>query len=647
MTRLAKLFEPIKVGQVELKNRILCLAMGTGIRIRDAEFSRELIGFYETLVSGGAAGIFVPMVPIYSGAEFDVIFQGAYEDRLIPGMREMAKAIHAHDAKAGAQLFIMDDQYARRKGDPAELVGPSAVAKPRGKPCRALTIEEIEYIVESYAEAARRARDAGFDMVEFHFGIGYLVSKFISPLANKRTDQYGGTLENRMKLPLDILAAVRKKVGNDYTLSARFAADELMEGGLTSEDGKEVAKLFERAGINLLNVQCGWHESPIPMIQMSVPRGRWAYLAEGIRKVTTTPVVAAYRINDPVLAEEILTSGKADLIGMARALIADPELPDKAKEGRLEDIRTCTACCYCLDQVHADIVNVMNNFPVACAINARAGRETKYRIEPTAEPKKVTIIGGGPAGMEAARVAALRGHKVTLYEKEDKLGGLLNVATLPPHKEELVNLINYLSHQVEKNGVQIKLGEEFTEATLERDPSEVVIVATGRTVPEINIPGVDEDNVVAAVDVLSGAKKVGDRVLIVGGGRTGCETAEFLNLKGKQVTIFEKEHRVGIGLGPTTRWTYMLRFISAGVNMERDAEVTKITERGMEVSRNGATEFFEGDTVVLATGTKPNNKLANQLKGKVAGRFGKIGDCVEPHGIAEAIETGFRIAISL
>src|SRR4030042_167631 len=190
MTRLTKLFQPIKVGQIELKNRILCLAMGTGIRIHNAEFSHELISFYETRVSGGAAGIFVPLVPIYSGAEFNDIFPGAYEDRLIPGMREMAKAIHAHGAKAGAQLFIMDDQYARRKGDTAEIVGPSAVAKPRGKPCRELTVEEIEYIRTCYAESAKRVRDAGFDMVEFHFGLAYLVSKFISPLTNKRPDQY-------------------------------------------------------------------------------------------------------------------------------------------------------------------------------------------------------------------------------------------------------------------------------------------------------------------------------------------------------------------------------------------------------------------------------------------------------------------------
>jgi 2,4-dienoyl-CoA reductase (NADPH2) len=647
MPRFTKLFEPIKVGQVELKNRLICLAMGTGIRIHDAEFSHELIGFYETRVSGGAAAAFVPMVPIYSGATFNIIFPGAYEDRLIPSMREMAKAIHAHNAKAGAQLFIMDDQYARGKGAPAEIVGPSAVAKPRGKPCRELSIEEIEYIVDGYAEAARRARDAGFDMVEFHFGIGYLVSKFISPLTNKRIDQYGGALQKRMKLPLDILAAVRKKAGTDYTLSVRFAADELMEGGLSSEDGKEVAKSFEKAGVSLLDVQCGWHESPIPMIQMSVPRGRWVYLAEGIKKVTNTPVVAAYRINDPVLAEEIVSSGKADLIGMARAFLADPELPKKAKEGRIEDIRICTACCYCLDQVHADMVDIMKNAPVACAINAQTGKETKRLIKPAAEPKKVTIIGGGPAGMEAARVAALRGHKVTLYEKENKLGGLLNVAILPPYKEELVHLINYLSHQVQKNGVLIKLGEEFTEDALERDMSEVVVVATGRTVPQPDIPGADKGNVVSVIDVLTCAREVGDRVLIVGGGRSGCETADFLNLQGKQVTILEKGHRVGIELGPTSRWTYILRFISAGVRMERAAEVTRITEKGVEVSRNGATEFFAGDTVVLATGTKPNNKLYSQLKGTFAGRLEKIGDCVEPHGIAEAIETGFLVATSL
>ena len=647
MTTSTKLFEPIKVGQVELKNRVLCLAMGTGMRIHDAEFSDQLISFYATRVSGGAAIGFVPMVPLYSGPEFKNMFPGAYDDRFIQGMQEMVKAMHAQDAKAGAQLFIMDDQYAREEGDPAEMIGPSSIAKPRGKPCRELTVEEIEYIVDSYADSAIRAREAGFDIVEFHFGIGYLVSKFLSPLTNKRTDQYGGSWENRLRFPLDILAAVRKKVGDDYTLSVRFAGDELMEGGLTSEDGKLLAKAWEKAGVNLLNVQCGWHESPIPMIQMSVPRGNWVYLAEGIKKVTNIPVVTAYRINDPVLAEEIVASGKADIIGMARALIADPELPNKAKEGRFEDIRICTACCYCLDQVHADINNVLNNSPVACAINAQAGKETKYIIEPTKEPKKVTVIGGGPAGMEAARVAALRGHQVTLYEKDNKLGGLLNLATIPPHKEELVNLINYLSRQVEKNGVQVKLGEEFTEATLETDRPEVVIMATGRTAPTPDIPGIEKTNVCNIVDVLTGAKRIGDRVLIVGGGRTGCETADFLNLKGKQVIIFEKEHRVGLGLGPTSRWTYILRFISDGVKMERDAEVTNITEKGVEIKRNGAAEFFEGDTIILATGSQPNNKLAGQLKGKVWGRFESIGDCVQPNGIAEAIETGFRVAISI
>jgi 2,4-dienoyl-CoA reductase (NADPH2) len=641
------LFEPLKIGRVELKNRIMCLAMGTGIRINNGEFSDDLIAFYATRVSGGAALGMVPVVPIYPGPSLDNIFQGVYEDRLLPGLRKMADAIHAHDAKAGAQMFVMDDHYTRGKGHPTEVVGPTDLPKPRGPKARALTVDELEQLVEDYSDAAVRAREAGFDIVEFHFGIGYLPSKFVSPLTNTRTDEYGGTLEKRMKFPLDIMAAAKRKLGDDYPIVIRFAGDELFEGGHNAEDAKQVAKYFEEAGAALLDVQCGWHETPIPMIQMSVPRGRWAYLPEGIKKQSSIPVAAAYRINHPDIAEEILATGKADLIGMARALICDPELPNKAKEGRVEDIRVCTACCYCLDLVHMDIYVIENNFPVRCAINVEAGMELKHSIKPAAEPKMVAVIGGGPAGMEFARVASLRGHKVTLYEKENKLGGCLNLATLPPDKEELENLPRYLEHSIRQNGVEIRLSEEFTDATLERDKPEVVVVATGRTAPDPDIPGADGPNVVTCWDVLIGAKEVGDRVLIVGGSRSGPETADFLQRKGKQVTIFDKDRKVGLGLGPTSRWCYMLRFYQVGVRMIKEAEVVNITAKGVEVSRAGNTEFYEGDTVVLATGSKSNNALAGQLKGKVWGRFVTIGDCVEPHGIPEAMEAAYKAACEI
>ena len=646
MTKLKMLFEPIKVGQVELKNRIVCLAMGTGMKICDGEISPQLINFYAARVSGGASSVFLPLVAMYPGTEFNQMMPGAYEDKFIPGMRAMVKAIHAQGAKAGAQMFILDDQYARRRGAPTEVVGPSDIPKPRGPIPRPLPPEEIDCVIDSYAESTKRARDAGFDMVEFHFGIGFLVAKFISPLTNNRTDEYGGSLEKRMKLALDIIAAVKKKVGNDYTLSVRFSGDELIEGGHTIEEGKEVAKLFEKADVHILNVQPGWTESSVPMVQMSVPRGHWLYLPEAVKKVVKIPVIAATRINDPILAEEILTSGKADLIGMARPLLADPELPDKAKEGRFEDICTCVACCYCMDRPHSDMRHVLNNLPVLCSINAQVGREGIYTIEAASEPKRIAVVGGGPAGMEAARVAALRGHRVILYEKDNKLGGLLNIATIPPYKEELLNLINYLSRQVEKNGVQIKLGEEFTEDTLERDKPEVVIVAAGSVPLVLDMPGVGNSNVVGFMEVLTGAAEAGDRVVVVGGGMVGCEVAEFLHAKGKQVTILEMLPRVGNDIGVTDRFATMIRLREAGIKMKANTKVVKITEKGVEATRDGATEFFEGDTVVLATGMKANNKLAKKLEHKVAPLY-RIGDCVEPHRITEAIENGFRIATQI
>ena len=644
MTKLTKLFDPITVGQVELKNRIVCLGMGMGLTKAD-----EVVEYYSARARGGASIVNIPLFPIDPGVDFGM--PGIWNDDFIPVLTKIAKSLKANGAVASAQLFCMNELYTREKGAPTEMVGPSSIAKPLWTPPRPLSVEEIESVVERHIDAVRRAREAGFDMVEFHFGIGYLVCMFISPYFNNRTDAYGGSLEKRMKLPLDIISGAKKKVGEDFTYSCRFSVDELIEGGHTLEDGIKVAQMLENAGIHLLNLQCGWHESPVSMVQMSVPRGSWVYMAERVKKVVHTPVVTAYRINDPILADEIIASGKADLVGMARALIADPELPNKAKEGRFEDIRPCTGCCYCLDRVHGDIHDIESplNFAVACTVNAQAGRETdkEYIIEMTKNPKKVAIIGSGPAGMEAARVAALRGHQVVLYEKETKLGGLLRIAAIPPYKEELGNFMEYLSCQIKKNGVDIKLGEEFTEATLKRDMPDVVILATGRTPPMPDIPGIEKDIVISLMDALTGAKDVGYRVLIIGGGKIGCEVAEFLNRKGKQVTVFERRPKVIRDIGPTTRFSVMMRLKASSIQMETNAEVIRITENGLEINRNGVSELFKGDTVVLATGSKPNDKLAKQLENKVSGHLYSIGDCKEPRWMTEAVEEGFRIAASL
>jgi len=491
--------------------------------------------------------------------------------------------------------------------------------------------------VESYGDGARRAREAGFDSVEVNAIAGTgLGSHFLSAHTNKRTDGYGGDIENRSRFLLECVESIKQKAGKDYPLLCRVSGADFMEGGNTLDDTKIVAPMIERAGVHALNVSTGWHEAPVPFIQMAVPRANWIYLAEEIKQAVRIPVIGGTRIPDPRLAEQILAEGRVDMVYIARPLIADPEWPNKAREGRFDDIRPCIACSFCFD-------GLTEPHGIRCSVNARAGREAEYSIEPAKQPKKVLVIGGGPAGMEAARVAAMRRHEVILADNSDHLGGRLLVAILPPHKEELSGLTRYLAGQMEKLGVRVRLGEEVTVRTVEELKPDVVIVATGATPLVPDIPGVSGKNVATAIDVLTGNREVGETVAVVGGGLVGCETAEFLAEKGKNVTILEMLGRIGADIGRTTRWVTMQRLRSLGVKMERNAKVEEITDKGVRVSRDGASMFFEADSAVLAVGMEPNRQLAQELEGKVKALY-VIGDSAEPAKITEAIESGLRVA---
>ncbi|MBM4446976.1 MAG: hypothetical protein FJ023_06445 [Chloroflexi bacterium] len=640
MSQLQKLFEPINIGKMNLKNRIVMPAMMLGLGENDMVGNR-FKDFYTERARGGVGLIVIGLATTMYPGPFFQNGIAIYKDEFIPSLHEFADIMH----KCGTKIAIQISALGILPGENGnlELVGPSDVTverhlnAPRPRP---LTIGEIRQVVKSYGDAAQRAREAGFDAIEVNAIAGTsLISHFLSNHTNKRTDTYGGNIEKRARLLFECIESIKQRVGRDYPLLCRVSGADFIDGGNTLEDTKVVAPMIEKAGIHAINVSTGWHESPVPFIQMSVPQANWIYLAEEVKKAVNIPIIGGTRISDPHLAEQILADNKVDLVYIARALIADPEWLNKSREGRFDEIRQCTACCTCFDKA-------IERGGITCAINARAGREAEYSIEPTKEPKKVFIIGGGPAGMEAARVAALRDHHVTLADSKDQLGGQLLVATIPPHKEELGNITKYLSKQMDKLGVDVRLGEEVNGKAITNAKPDVVIIATGAKPIVPDIPGVKGKNVVLATDVLKGDRRVGQNVLIVGGGMVGCETAEFMVVKGKKVTIIEMLERIGADIERANRWVIMRRLRSLGVRMERNAKVEEITENGVRISRDGNSEFFEGDSVVLAVGMESNRKLAQELEGR-ASRLHMVGDSAKPGKIAQAIENGFQVAQTL
>ena len=644
MVKFERLFQPVKIGTMELPNRIIMSAVTTRY---DYEDNDRMANFYAERAGGGVGlivlGAYQAILP---GRRVGTNRANLYSDHFVPKLKELVKVIHDNRCKVAAQLVVYT--YLSLKGleGTAEEVGPSAVILPRegAHPIhslaeylpriRELTVEEILMIEEAVGNAAVRAREAGFDAIEFQCVGGNLFNRFVNPFTNVRTDQYGGNIENRMRIIAEAIANIKRKAGNDFPITARICGDDLISRGLDLAGWQELAPLFEKAGINALNIYPGWHESRAPRPQMSVPRGAFVYAAEGIKKVVSIPVVAGVRINDPLLAEQILAEDKADLVSMTRPCIADPEMPNKVKEERLEDIVMCTACCCCYD-------NILLGKPMICSVNTRAGKEGEYQITPAKQIKNVYIVGGGPGGMEAARVAALRGHEVTLFEKKDRLGGQLLSATLSPYKDEWNTTINYYVTQLNKLNVGVRLGEECTAAMVLEGKPDAVIVAAGARHYMPDIPGANGKNVATAVEVLTGQKQVGRNVVIIGGGSVGCETAEFLAQKGKKVTILEMLRVIGSDYGPMNRFVVIDRLVEAGIRLETSARAEEITGKGVRITRIGGwLEFFEADSVVIAVGMVPVDNISEELEGKVPGVY-KVGDCTKPAGIKEAIESGF------
>ena len=636
------LFKPITIGDVELSNRIMMAPMTTGFA-RDAMVTDQMIDYYVERAKGGASLIMVEMaiVDYPVGSTIGPMLLSSDDDKYIPGLRRLADAIKKGGAHAMIELSH-GGRYCHSTITGVQPVAPSPIRSrlpALDEVPRELSTEEVEELIEKFGDASSRCAEAGFEGVELMGSTGYLISQFASPLTNKRTDRFGGeTPAERATFVVGIIKNIRKKLGELYPIFYKLSVEEYMPGGTTIEDSQIIAKRAEQAGASVIHAWAGWHESPKPMLPMSVPRGAFVHLAEAMKKVVNIPVVAGGRINDPRLANQVIREGRADLVHMGRAFFADPYFPKKAADGEFEDIRMCIGCCRCFDQA-------VRLRPVMCAVNAEVGKEEE-KIARAEKPKRVLIIGGGPAGMEAARVAAVRGHEVTLWEKNDRLGGNLIIASAAPHKEEIRCLINYLSYQMRKLRIHVELEKEATPEAVPEANADEVIITTGALPVIPDIPGVNRNNVVTAIDVLKGVVDTGRKVVILGGGMVGCETAEFLVSKGKEVTIAEMLDKIARDIGPSTRWGTVRRIKSWGIKILTSAKVKSITDEGVVVEKEGKSQTIGADTIVLAVGMKPNNDLFNALKDRIP-RVHAIGDCVEARRILEAIHDGFSISKTL
>ncbi len=634
-----KLFEPIQIGSMTLKNRIILSGINVNYAAEDGTVTKRLKDFYVERARGGAGMVQTGIAYVDPLGRFFTNMMGIHNDYVIPGLKELADGVHAYGAAFVVQLCHVG-RYASPKIIGQQPVAPSAIpSRVHHEMPRELTVDEIKALVVSFGQGARRAKAAGADAVDLAGSVGYLIPQFLSPYSNQRTDEYGGSPEKRLRFVSEIIETIKGGCGKDYPIMIRISGDEFLPGGNTLDDMKKVAKGLEEAGIDSINVIPGWHESPVPLVSWHVSPGQYVYLAEEIKKVVKVPVIASNRINTPELAERVIAEGRVDMVTMARALIADPELPQKAQQGRVSEIRPCVACNQgCYDRLFADL-------DIACMSNPAAGREAEFAPQPAAKPRKVMVVGGGPAGMEAARVAAIRGPQVSLYEKSDSLGGQLSLAAVPPGKDEINSLVSYFSNQMSRLGVAVKLGTEATLQIVAAEKPDVVIVAAGASPIVPPLPGIDGKNVVTAHAVLAGKASTGARVVVVGGGQVGLETADFLTAQGKQVTILEMQEKLGPDLGVTVRWIVMKKTAELGIKTIAGARVLEITGSGLTYEKDGARQALDADTVVLAVGARAEKRLADDLENQV--EVYSVGDCVSARKALDAIYEGAKVALQV
>ncbi|MGX7762641.1 FAD-dependent oxidoreductase [Streptomyces angustmyceticus] len=637
MTQYPHLMSPLDLGFTTLPNRVLMGSMHVGLEEAENGFAR-MAAFYAARARGGV-GLMVTggIAPNEAGRPYDGGAKLTTEEEAAKH-RTVTDAVHAAGGRIAMQILHFG-RYAYH----ADLVAPSAIQAPISPFVpNELTDDEVEQTVEDYVRAAELAKSAGYDGVEIMGSEGYLINEFIAGATNRRTDRWGGSYENRVRFPLEIVRRTRERVGTDFILIYRLSMLDLVPGGSTLEEVVSLAKEIEAAGATIINTGIGWHEARIPTIVTSVPRGAYTWVTKRLMGSVTIPLVTSNRINTPEVAEELLADGRADMVSLARPFLADPDFVNKAKDGRSEEINTCIGCNQaCLDHTFSGKIT-------SCLVNPRACHETELVLSPTRRRKRVAVVGAGPAGLACAVSAAERGHEVTLFDAAAEIGGQLNLAKRVPGKEEFEETLRYFRTQLVRQGVDVRLNTPVASGDL--DGYDEVVVATGVTPRTPQIEGIDHPSVVSYLDVLRDGAPVGERVAVIGAGGIGFDIAEFLTDAGdaasqdpetyfrawgvdtsygergglraperptppRQVHLLQrKTSKVGAGLGKTTGWIHRAELRHRGVTMVAGATYDRIDDEGLHLTVDGTPGTLPVDTVVLCTGQEPRRDLYEELR---------------------------------
>jgi 2,4-dienoyl-CoA reductase-like NADH-dependent reductase (Old Yellow Enzyme family)/thioredoxin reductase len=636
------LFEKGRIGSLTLKNRIVMPAMGTGLAGPDGEMNDHVIAYYEERAKGGTGLIIVEYTSIdykLGRANFNQL--RIDEDRFMPGFYRLANAVHKYDAKIFVQLQHPGRETTSYNLNGNQIVAPSPVTCAAiGEEPRELTNDEVKGIVNQFVMGAFRAKMAGMDGVELHGAHGYLINQFMSPGTNLRTDEYGGSFENRMRFTKEIVEGIKGKCGKDFPVTIRISVDEFEEGGMTVEMSKEVSRYLEKIGYDAIHASCGNYNSMDRMIESMMYEQGWRVpLAQAVKEVVNIPVITVGVIREPEFADKVIEEGKADFIAMGRSHIADPEWAKKAYEGRDNEIRKCICCLHC------------TRFPghVKCAINIKAGRELEFkeiiRIE---EKRHVAIVGGGPGGMETARILRLKGYDVTIFEKGSELGGQLNLVHQPVAKEKMDWMIDYHRNEMERLNVEIRFNTEATVEAIKALHPYAVFLATGGKPIIPSLVGMDINNVCDYEDVLLNRKDFTNKgIVVVGSGMVCYSVTGQLAAQGNDVTLIEVPTETGSKVTPATRMMLINRLKNAGVKIFTDQKVTEIRSNSIRLEDElGNIIQLEMDYMVFSMGTVSYNPLEETYRQHFENVF-VIGDAINPGSISNAIKDGFEKAYVL